>query len=196
VGSEGQAKRGPRERHDGFTAARKKAFLEALAAKGTIADACRIAGVSRRTFYYHRDRWPDFAAACEAALVRAAGAVETLAWERATIGADEVTIRDGAVVQIRRKPSDAILRLLLMASNPRKYGRMAAWRRKAIEKETRERLRAEIEAQVRGEWHRRHVASREEVEAELVERLDALARELRAGEEGPEEERWGDAAEG
>lgn len=167
---------GPRERHDGFTAARKKRFLEALGKHGSIADACRVAGVSRRTFYYHRDKWPDFAAACEGALARAAGAVETLAWQRATVGADEVTIRDGKVVQIRRKPSDSMLRMLLMASNPRKYGRMAASRRKEIEKDMRRR----IEAEVREEWCRRHVASDEEVDAELTKRLQAYGARIRA----------------
>lgn len=173
-------KKGPRERHDGFTAARKKAFLEALAKHGTLADACRIAGVSRRTFYYHRDRWQDFAAACEAALARAAGAVETLAWERATVGADEVTIRGGEVVQVRRRPSDAMLRMLLMASNPKKYGRMGRMRRADIEKELRPRIERELREKILGE----EVASNEEVREALVRRLTAFGIRVRAAKAG------------
>jgi hypothetical protein len=164
-------RKGPRERHDGFTAKRKKIFLEALAKTGTIADACRIAAVSRRTFYYHRDRWGDFARACEAATARAAGAIETLAWERATLGAEEVLIRDGAVVQVRRKPSDAILRMLLMASNPKKYGRMARMRRKEIEKELRARIEKEVWAAIEAEQ-----PPIEQVRDELIGRLDAIRR--------------------
>jgi AcrR family transcriptional regulator len=162
----------PRERHDGFTGARKKAFLEALGKYGTIADACRVAGVSRRTFYYHRDRWADFAAACEGQLARAAGAIETLAWERATVGAEEVVIRGGEVVQVRRKPSDAMLRLLLQASDPAKYGRMAEVRR------------AEIEGQVRAEIAAEAAQSTEGLFDELAARLAAMQAEESAEDSG------------
>jgi AcrR family transcriptional regulator len=188
VGGE-RAKR-PRERHDGFTAARKKAFLEALGKHGTIADACRIAGVSRRTFYYHRDRWADFAAACEGQLARAAGAVETLAWERATVGAEEVTIRGGEVVQVKRKPSDAMLRLLLQASNPRKYGRMAAARRKAIEREVRAKMLGE------GRGRMPPVATDAEVRDALVRALEAhgLRRRAAGQPEGAADGRGDDTA--
>jgi hypothetical protein len=167
---------GPRERHDGFTAAKKRACVEALATYGTIADACRVAGVSRKTFHYHRDKWPAFAAECEAALARAASAIEALAWERATIGAEEVIIRGGEVVQVKRKPSDSMLRMLLMASNPRRYGRLADARRKEIERQLRER----IEAEVREEWRRRNFASNEQIEVELRKRLQAYGERVRA----------------
>jgi AcrR family transcriptional regulator len=158
----------PRERHDGFTGARKKAFLEALGKYGTIADACRVAGVSRRTFYYHRDRWADFAAACEGQLARAAGAIETLAWERATVGAEEVVIRGGEVVQVRRKPSDAMLRLLLQASDPAKYGRMGEMRRGEIERQVRAQIAAEAAQDAQ---------STEALFEALAARLDAMTGE-------------------
>jgi len=178
VKKEAQGKR-PRERWDGFTAARKKVFLEALGKHGTIADACRIAGVSRRTFYYHHDKWPDFAAACAGQLARAAGAVEALAWERATVGGEEMVIRGGEVVQVRRKPSDAMLRMLLQASNPKKYGRMAATRRKAIEKE----LRAKIAAEGGGGGVRQpRRATNEEVFESLLRSLHSLGVRMTAEE--------------
>ena len=174
-------KRGPRERHDGFTAAKKKICIEALAKTGTIADACRIARVSRRSFYYHRAKWRDFAAACEAALTRAAGAIETLAWDRATIGAEEMVMRGGKVVSVRRKPSDAMLRILLQASNPKKYGRLGRGgpTRRQIEK----RLRKQIEAELRAEREREaeeQLEDLDEVRARLALKLEALFQRILA----------------
>ncbi|HEY0412529.1 MAG TPA: hypothetical protein VGD66_05255 [Allosphingosinicella sp.] len=189
-----------RERRDGFTAAKKKMFVEALGKTGTIADACRIAGVSRRTFYYHEDRFPDFAAACRAARARAAGAIETLAWERAAVGTPEKLIRGGEVVQIRIKPSDSILRLLLQASNPKKYGRMS--RGGTTRRQIERKLRKEIEAELRAQFVREQVATNEEVREALVKRLRAFGIRVQAeraeqgeraerGETGREEEEAG-----
>lgn len=183
---------GPRERHDGFTAAKKKACVEALSKYGNITDACRIAGVSRKTFHYHRSKWPDFASACEAALARAAGTIEAIAWQRATVGADEVTIRGGEVVQVKRKPSDSMLRMLLMASNPKKYGRLAQARRKEIEKDVRRRIKAEV----REEWRRRPVDSSEELESALLKQLDIARTRLRAEAEAEAKARSGGGAGG
>ncbi len=38
-----------RERHDGFTAEKRKRFLKTLAKTGCISDSARVAGVSRKT---------------------------------------------------------------------------------------------------------------------------------------------------
>src|SRR5205085_11727718 len=121
-------------RRDGFTPEKRRKAVKALAKYGTVVDAARAVGVSDTTFYRHLNKDPDFLRMCLLAREQAAKPIETLAWERATIGAEEVVIRDGKIVQVKRKPSDAMLRMLLMASNPKKHGRMAAERRKAIEK--------------------------------------------------------------
>lgn len=167
----GDGKERPLARHDGFTPARRRACLEGLERFGTVTAACKAAGISRETFRRHRNASPDFRSACEAALARASGAVEAIAWERATVGAEEVTMRDGAVVQVKRKPSDAMLRMLLMASNPEKYGSLANARREAIEAAMRPRIEAELRAEAKSKEDRNSaesVALRAKIEAELT----------------------------
>jgi AcrR family transcriptional regulator len=175
-------------KRDGFTPEKKRKAVKALAKYGTVVDAARAVGVSDTTFYRHLNKDPDFLRMCELAREEAAKPIETLAWERATIGAEEVVIRDGKVVQVKRKPSDAMLRMLLMASSPKRHGRMAGERRKVIEKE----VRARIEAEVREELLRRQVATPEEVRAQLVKGLAALGHRLRAGEAEAEGNEWGE----
>lgn len=145
-GEDGPAE-GFRRRRDGFTAAKRKAFVAALAKHGTVADACRAAGVSTTTFYRHEKRDADFASLCRAARAQAAGNIETLAWERAVTGIEEAVIHYGKVVGVRRRRSDAIFRLLLQASDPKKYGRTmgrgGGRSRKAIERKVRRQVEAE-----------------------------------------------------
>ncbi|TMJ16084.1 MAG: hypothetical protein E6G94_05245 [Alphaproteobacteria bacterium] len=165
-------------RRDGFTPEKRRKAVKALAKYGTVVDAARAVGVSDTTFYRHLNKDPDFLRMCLLAREQAAKPIETLAWERATIGAEEVVIRDGKIVQVKRKPSDAMLRMLLMASNPKKHGRMAAERRKAIEKE----VRARIEKEVREEFLKKQVATPDEVRRQLLKGLVALRDRVRAGQ--------------
>lgn len=118
-----RAPRPHRVRHDGFTPARKRKFFKTLRKTGCLSDAARVAGVSRETVRRHRNKWPEFAAQVEAELACASGALEAIAWQRATVGAEEKVYRDGKLAFVRVKPSDAMLRLLLQGANPKKYGR-------------------------------------------------------------------------
>lgn len=172
-GGEGPAP-GWRRKRDGFTAAKRQAFVAALATHGTIADACRIAGVSTTTFYRHEKRDADLASLCRAARAQAAGNLETLAWERGVTGIEEPVVQGGKVVATRRRRSDAIFRLILQASNPKKYGRMAAARRKEVEKEVRKRIEREVRAEIAGRLY----ATREETDAMILKRLSILHRRI------------------
>ncbi|MEA3037762.1 MAG: hypothetical protein QOE79_275 [Sphingomonadales bacterium] len=153
---EGAPAEGFRRRRDGLTAAKRETLVAALARYGTLSDACRVVGISTHTFYRHEKRDPEFAARCKAAKREASGKLEALAWERATVGADETLIRDGAVVQVRRKPSDAMLRLLMQASEPERYGGTMGRRvdRKALRAEIEAELRPKIEAELRAKGWR------------------------------------------
>jgi hypothetical protein len=137
-------------KRDGFTPAKKAKAIEALGKYGNVTDAARVARISDTTFYRHLNKDPEFARLCEMARATAAQPLETLAWQRATEGAPETIIRNGEVVQIKVKPSDALMRLLLQASNPKKYGRLSSGgaSRRQIEKEVRERIEAEVRAEV------------------------------------------------
>jgi hypothetical protein len=86
-----------------------------------VTDAARVVAISRNTINRHRRFRPAFDAACKAARVKARGPLEAVAYIRAVEGAETTIIRDGKVVEIRRKPSDAMLKTLLAAADPEKY---------------------------------------------------------------------------
>lgn len=121
--SQGQALR---LRHDGFTPAKRKAFLKTLSETGCVRDACRVAGISSTSAYRMRAKLPDFAAQWDSARAMAASEIETLAWQRAVEGIEQPVYAYGKFSHMERKRSGAIFRMILMASNPEKYGRMGA----------------------------------------------------------------------
>nr|WP_295370096.1 hypothetical protein [uncultured Sphingosinicella sp.] len=177
-------------RFDGFTGPKRRRFIATLAKTGCFSDAARVAGVSRNTAMRWRGKDARFASLCAAAIDKAAGHLETLAWERAVTGIEEPVIHYGKLVGTRIKRSDAIFRMLLMASNRGKYGRMGAANRSAIERE----LRAKVEAEVRARLLPR-VATNQEVLDALVKRLAAFGVRVAAEEEKREREQ-GETEEG
>jgi hypothetical protein len=189
-GDRGAPAEGVRRRRDGFTGEKREAFVVALGRYGTVKDACRVTGVSDTTFYRHEKRDKEFAARCRAARAECAGRLEAIAWERATIGADETIMREGKVVQVKRKPSDAMLRLVMQASDPERYGPTmgrgggdeATYRRR-IEAELRPRIEAEMRAKMEAEFARRpprrlRPDERRARRAELLQRLSDFNRQM------------------
>ncbi|HEX8241080.1 MAG TPA: hypothetical protein VF574_15200 [Allosphingosinicella sp.] len=166
----------------GFTPAKKAKAIEALGKYGNVADACRVAGVSDTTFYRHLNKDSDFARLCDQERARAARPLETLAWERATEGSRETIIRGGEVVQIKIKPSDSMLRLLLQASDPKKYGRPS--RGGATRKQIERGLRKKIEAEVRAELARKPRVDAKEIFDKLAARVAEIKREREEKERG------------
>jgi hypothetical protein len=57
-----------RERHDGWTAARRERFLDCLASQAHVRLACAVVGLSPQSAYRLRSRDPAFAAGWEDAL--------------------------------------------------------------------------------------------------------------------------------
>ena len=158
-----------RYRRDGFTGPKRRRFLKTLAKTGCIADAARVAGISTTTVDRWRAKKPHFARACDNAIDMASSHIETLAWERAVTGIEEPVMHHGKLVGTRVKRSDSIFRMLLMASNRKKYGRMGAVNRKEIEKELRPRIEAELRAKIEAEQ-----VSIEEVRDEVLRRIAAI----------------------
>lgn len=163
-----RATRAYRPRHDGFTPARRKLFFKVLRKTGCIADAARACGISRNTVRRWRSRWKEFDDQVEAALAIASVALDTIAWKRATEGAEEKVYRDGRLVFTRVKPSDSMLRLLMQGANPKKYGRTGRMPKKAVMKKLRKEVEAEVRAGLR--------CSKAELIAALTKQLDVLAR--------------------
>ncbi len=79
----------PRERADGFTAAKRRKCIKTLAKTGCVSDAARVSGVSRKTINDWRAKDPDFDRQCRVAIDKAGGHMETLAWERGVTGIED-----------------------------------------------------------------------------------------------------------
>ncbi len=115
----------PRQpRSDGWTAARQRTFIEALADTGSVRAAAREADMSVQSCYRLR-RAPDakqFAAAWDAAIVESTKLLIDTAFDRALNGTDDPVLdKDGRVIYIRTKHNDRLLMFLLRAHNPGTY---------------------------------------------------------------------------
>src|SRR3569833_2239978 len=85
-------------RHDGWTADRRRNFLELMAEGRAIEAACTHVGMSKVTAYALRRRDPGFALAWGAAVLRARDIVADTLTSRALDGqVDTLTRADGAV---------------------------------------------------------------------------------------------------
>lgn len=104
-----------RERHDGWTAERQRAFLRALADTGCISEAAHATGITPRSAYRLRNhpQGQAFAMAWAQALQLAAARLMTTAYERALKGGIREMWKDGKVVAEVREPSDRLLVWLL-----------------------------------------------------------------------------------
>lgn len=149
-----------RLRIDGFTPERQKRFLETLRETGCVRDAARAAGVSRKTIDVTRRNFADFDALCRAARDLALPNLEAIAYRRATVGAAAKIVRKGKLFEVRVKPSDSMLRMLLAGAAPDKYGRFAGF---AAAKGARP------------DWMPRE-RSPEEVTESITRKLEAIAR--------------------
>ena len=166
-GKKGQVQKNGRvaARANGFTPKKRRRFIKTLRKTGCISDAARVAGISTTTADRWRKKDRRFANACERAIEIASEDIEMLAWERAVTGIEEPVYHYGKFSHMRVRRSDSIFRMLLIGSNKKKYGRMGAVDRKAIEDKLRAKVRAE-------ELPR--VATNEEVEESLLKALKAF----------------------
>ena len=79
-------------------------FLDILRVSCNVTEACKVAGISRRSAYVWREADPDFAAAWKHAEEEAADSLEQVAWKRATEGG-----------------SDRLMEILLKGHRPERY---------------------------------------------------------------------------
>jgi hypothetical protein len=146
-GDAGAQPHAPRQRHDAFTDARKRAFLDALIKTGCITEAAHRIGVSPRTIYRHQESDPRFSDHCHTALRMSATPIELTAWQRAVEGVEQ-EFACGGQVHVRRRYDGSLLRLLLQGSNPKKYGPRPGFKRKRLLKWERHQMRREIRAEL------------------------------------------------
>ncbi|RZF63579.1 hypothetical protein EWE75_15485 [Sphingomonas populi] len=117
-------------RHDGWTPARQKAFIEALADTGAVSRAARMVNMAQANCYTLR-RAPgaeEFRRAWDAALDFGVQRLKDVAFERAIEGYLVPVFVGGKLAGYRRKTNDALLMFCL-----RHYGQDAQGRRTKVE---------------------------------------------------------------
>lgn len=118
-----------RERHDGWTPERQRAFVAALADTGCVSIACRMVNMSQPS-HYHLRRQPgaeSFRAAADAAHTLGLQVVKDEAFDRALHGQLVPVFVGGKLMGFRRKKNDRLLMFIL-----RHYGQDAQGRKTTI----------------------------------------------------------------
>jgi len=112
-------------RHDGFTPERQAAFLDALAATGSVSAAAQAVGLSRTAIYNLRNREDEagaaFRAAWDARLRQAVAVLSETAFDRAINGVEEPVFHKGEQVGTRIRHNDRLLMFLLKSLDPETY---------------------------------------------------------------------------
>ena len=96
-------------------------FLAELARRGIVKDACRAAGIGRKTAYRRKSDDAVFAEAWKDALEDSADVMEREAFRRAVEGVERPVFQGGEKIGVVREYSDSLLTLMLKANRPNKY---------------------------------------------------------------------------
>jgi hypothetical protein len=92
-----------RNRHDGWTEQRQRAFIQALAVVGTVNEAAKMAGISRKSAYQLRGRSDakDFARAWDIAICQGRDRVFDYMIDRAINGVTTFTLKLGGAIEVK-----------------------------------------------------------------------------------------------
>ncbi len=156
-------------RHDGWTEERQRAFIDALAATGSVTHAAKTVNMSPEGAYQLR-RQPgaeEFAAAWEAALDHGIQRLEDIALERAIHGVEAPVYSYGKLIGTRIVHND---RLLMFMLRNRAADRFSAG---ASGKRIGQRDRAKIEQELRAQWAEETKRTPEQI-ARIHEALDLV----------------------
>lgn len=142
-----------RNRHDGWTPERQRAFLEALADTGSVRLAARTVNMASEGAYQLR-RQPgaeEFAAAWNAALDHGIRRLEDIALERAIHGVEVPVYSYGKLVGSRIVHNDRLLMLMLRNRSADRFAagasgkRLDQWQREGKDRPGSDEVRAEIQ---------------------------------------------------
>jgi hypothetical protein len=116
-----------RERHDGWSEQRQRAFIAALAESGCVTDACKAVGMSSQSAYRLRRDFEahGFRIAWEAALDYAVHRLSDAAFSRAIHGVPVPHYYKGEVVGEHRRYDEKLTMFLMRYRDPMRYGK--AW---------------------------------------------------------------------
>lgn len=168
----------PREKAQarGWTPARQREFIEALADTGSVKSAARTVGLSAKSAYdLRRAKGAEpFRKAWEAALDIGIQMIEDVAMDRALNGVEEPVFAYGKFVGTRRVYNDQLLMFMLRSRAPHRFAGDRARAMNGADKAMLTRLKREW----RAEWERERAIldAQEEVITldELNAKLDAM----------------------
>lgn len=98
-----------------------KIFLEELSQVPNVTRAARLAGVSRKTAYNHKNSNDAFSAAWDEAIEEAVDLLEQEMWRRAVEGTDKPIIHKGEVTGTMKEYSDTLAIFLAKAHRPERF---------------------------------------------------------------------------
>ncbi|HEX7854189.1 MAG TPA: hypothetical protein VF503_10880 [Sphingobium sp.] len=162
-----------RDRHDGWTPERQRAFLEALADSGSVKHAARSVRMSSEGAYYLR-RQPgaeEFAAAWQAALDHGVRRLEDIALDRAINGVEVPVYSYGKLIGTRVVHNDRLLMFLLRNRAPERFGTDAM--RKAAEPTPKQ-----VE-ELRRQWEQEKAQQRAEEQKDMAPKIRAALAQVR-----------------
>ena len=170
-----------RPRSDGWTPIRQRAFLRYLSELGSVTDACKRVGLSRTSAQRLRNRSVEFAEAWDKAVAMVAPILEQAAFERGVEGWDEPIFQGGKQVGVKRRYSDASLRMLMQARTRAEAAGMTMPDLATASIETLNAFAEKAAGHAGGTFlEKGHGMSQAEVDAALMKRLDDLATHRRS----------------
>ena len=164
------------QRHDGWTAERQFAFIEALADTGSVKAAAAAVNMSAEGAYYLRRQKgaESFRKAWEVALSLGVQRIEDVAMDRALNGVDVPVYSYGKLVGMRKNYND---RLLMFMLRNRASDRFAEGKPRAMSAMDLTRLDQE-KKKWRREWELEQQAARPQVSTQEVR--DSIERKIEA----------------
>ncbi|NVE93853.1 hypothetical protein [Altererythrobacter lutimaris] len=168
-----------RARHDGWTAARQRAFIEALADTGSVKAAARAVDMSAEGAYHLR-RQPGagpFRAAWQKALDLGVQRIEDVAMDRALNGVDEPLYSYGKLIGTRKRFNDRLLMFMLRNRAPERFARGQSDLKglNAIGRQEKRRLKAKW----RRQWEKeQRSVSPKQLQARIDTKLDAIRKQV------------------
>lgn len=167
------------ERHDGWTPARQRAFIEALADTGSVAAACKVVSMSTVGAYQLRrqDGAEKFRAAWQVAIDLGIQRIEDVAMDRALNGVEEPLYSYGALIGTRTRYNDRLLMFMLRNRAPHRFTDGRAKGLNAVDAVEVQRLKQ----QWRKEWEseQRNVSTAD-VHASIDRKIEDIRRRVEA----------------
>lgn len=166
-----------RQRFDGWTPERQRAFIEALADTGSPRHAARTVGMTPEGAYLLRrhPKGEEFRKAWEAALALGVERLEDIAMDRAIHGIEVPVYSYGKLVGTRRVYNDALLMFLLRNRAPHRFAADSLHNLDAATQSSLARLKREW----RAEWEAEHEAARATDSDAVLASIDAKIDRMR-----------------